>query len=63
LEKKLFEPLFTEDFIQEMELFYGEKVQGIFQQYVYQKPEWDKLQKEKDLHHRKPSLTELQSLL
>jgi len=63
LEKKLFEPLFTEDFIQEMELFYGEKVQAIFKQYVYQKPEWDKLQKEKDLHHRKPSLSELQSLL
>jgi hypothetical protein len=63
LEKKLFEPLFTEDFIQEMELFYGEKVQAIFKQYVYQKPEWEKLQNEKDLHHRKPSLTELQSLL
>ena len=63
LEKKLFEPLFTEDFIKEMELFYGEKVQDIFTQYVYAKPQLTKLKSEKIHRHHKLSGSELQSIL
>lgn len=63
LEKKIFEPLFTEDFIKEMELFYGEKVQDVFNKYVYKKPEWETLKAEKNNRHRKLSHAELQSIL
>ncbi|MBA2404376.1 MAG: hypothetical protein H0V66_06365 [Bdellovibrionales bacterium] len=63
LEKKIFEPMFTEDFIKEMELFFGEKVQDVFNKYVYSKPEWDKLKNAKSHQHRKLSHAELQSIL
>jgi hypothetical protein len=63
LEKKIFEPIFTEDFIAEMELFYGEKVQEVFNKYVYKKPEWEKLKSEKHIQHRKLSHAELQAIL
>ncbi len=63
LEKKIFEPIFTEDFIAEMELFYGEKVQEVFNKYVYKKPEWEKLKSEKHNRHRKLSHGELQAIL
>ena len=61
LEKKIFEPLFTEDFIQEMELFYGEKVQDMFNKYVYGKPQ--KLKSAQFHLHRKISGVELKSIL
>lgn len=38
LSKKLFSPLFTEDFIQEMEEFFGEEVNSTFRTYVYRSP-------------------------
>lgn len=63
LEKKIFEPIFTEDFIAEMELFYGEKVQEVFTKYVYKKSDWAKLKSEKHNHHRKLSHGELQAIL
>jgi hypothetical protein len=63
LEKKLFEPIFTEDFIKEMELFYGEKVQDVFNQYVYARPQLDKLKSEKVHRHYKLSGSQLQSIL
>jgi hypothetical protein len=63
LEKKIFEPMFTQDFINEMELFYSEKVQEVFNKYVYKKPEWEKLKTEHAKAHRKLSGAKLQSIL
>lgn len=63
LEKKIFEPMFTQDFINEMELFYSEKVQDVFNKYVYKKPEWEKLKTEHAQGHRKLSGAELKSIL
>lgn len=38
LSKKLFTPIFTEDFIHEMEKFFGEEVSSTFQTFVYRSP-------------------------
>jgi hypothetical protein len=35
LEHRLFSPIFTEDFIEEMETFYGEKIASEFKKFVY----------------------------
>lgn len=63
LEKKIFEPIFTEDFIREMEAFYGEKVQDVFNTYVYKRSSLETLKSEKEHKHYKPSLKELESIL
>lgn len=63
LEKKLFEPIFTEDFIKEMESFYGENLQAVFKTYVFKKSNMEKLQSAKAHVHHKLSFKELQSIL
>ena len=63
LEKKLFTPIHTEEFIKEMELFFGEDLKAIFKQYVFSKSV-DKTQTiEMNPPHRKMSQAELQSIL
>jgi len=63
IEKKLFEPIFTEDFIKEMESFYSEDLQGIFKAYVFKKSLQGELKSQKDTSHRKLSFQELKSIL
>jgi hypothetical protein len=63
IEKKLFEPLFTEEFIKEMETFYGEDLQGIFKTYVFKKSAQGGLKAQKTEVHRKLSFQELKSIL
>jgi hypothetical protein len=63
LEKKLFTPIFTEEFIKEMELFYGEDLKAIFNQYVFNKAISTDKSTEINPPHRKMSLAEMQSIL
>jgi hypothetical protein len=63
LEKKLFTPIFTEEFIKEMELFYGEDLKAIFTQYVFNKSVSTDKSLELNPPHRKMSLAEMQSIL
>ncbi|HXH30620.1 MAG TPA: hypothetical protein VNJ01_07390 [Bacteriovoracaceae bacterium] len=62
LEKKLFEPIFTEDFISEMELFYSESLHAEFKKFVYS---GKKLTPSKALPtaHRKLGLKEMEQIL
>lgn len=63
LEKKLFTPIFTEEFIKEMELFYGEDLKAIFNQYVFNKSAEKGKMPEINPPHRKMSQAELESIL
>ena len=63
LEKKLFTPIFTEDFIAEMEEFYGEKVEHLFKAHVYKNNKNDKSQEDAHPIHKKMGLKELQQIL
>jgi hypothetical protein len=63
LEKKLFTPIFTEDFIAEMEGFYGEKVEDLFKAHVYKKSLSEKSKGETHPIHQKMGLKELQQIL
>lgn len=63
LEKKLFTPIFSDDFIKEMELFYGEDLKAIFNQYVFNKAVSKDSLPEINPPHRKMSQAELQSIL
>lgn len=62
LEKKLFVPIYTEDFIHEMETFYGESLMPVFQNYVFDKtaPSYPQV---RSLNHRKLTLQELKRIL
>ena len=63
LEKKLFTPIFTDEFIKEMELFYGEDLKAVFNQYVFKKSLPNEKMQEMNPPHRKMSQAELQSIL
>jgi aminopeptidase N len=63
LEKRLFSPLFTEDFVKEMEAFYGEDLTAIFSKYIYNRSHKEDLNSMKVHAHRKLSGKELQSIL
>ena len=63
IEKKLFEPIFTEDFIKEMENFYGLELQDIFKTYVFKKSTQNELKVHRTEVHRKLSFQELSSIL
>lgn len=63
LDTKIFEPIFTEDFIKEMEAFYGESVQAIFDKYVYAKSIGSPEKSIKEDIHRKLSYKELEAIL
>ncbi len=64
LEKKMFEPIFTEDFISEMEAFYGQKVQALFDTHIYGKSSRGPLLKLKPADiHRKLTHEELKAIL
>lgn len=64
LETKMFTPIFTEDFISEMESFYGEDLKATFRTHVYNNGNAEEKSKaDKHPIHKKMGLKELQSIL
>lgn len=63
LEKKIFEPIFTEDFIKEMETFYGEKLDSVFKTYVFGKSGQKGLPVKPHPIHRKMNPSQMKSIL
>lgn len=65
LEKRIFKPMFTEEFISDMESFYGEDLKSIFKTHVYGigAPEEKSLKFERHPIHQKMGPKELKSLL
>ena len=65
VDKKIFAPIFVEDFIQEMSNFYGESVEADFKKYTFGTKDNFDLNINKHNHkiHRKMELSELQNYL
>jgi hypothetical protein len=63
LETKMFTPIFTEDFIREMESFYGEPVEPEFKKYTYGTGQKTVIQDKQHPIHRKMGLKEMKKIL
>ena len=63
VERKVFSPLFVEEFIAEMNRFYGVSLDADFRQYTYGRNTFTPVQKSKSSIHRKMTIKELQNYL